>query len=188
MTAPDPHRLHAGVAESGKLLALKGQHKHALSRYREALRLAHSARAPQIFARHYLHCVLESLEHMGAHVEAAALAGEAASATANPDPTPFQRRDRAHLLERCGVNLMKAGDVRAARDVLGEALTLDAALPLSRQLLDWTARGLAVSGDRIAGAQRRHKYFSVRAGAVHPDHAIDPPAIMTTSPGEALHG
>lgn len=165
MTA-SPHRLHAGIAEIGKLLALKGRHGEALAKYREALRLAHSLRAPQIFPRHYLHCVLESLELSGAHGQAAALAGEAASAAANPAPSDFQRRDRAHLLERQGVNLLKAGDTAAARTTLAEAIALDADLPLARALLDWTARGLSVSPARLADAQRLHRYFSVRADAV----------------------
>lgn len=59
MSAPNVHQLHAGVAEGGKLLALKGQHREALVCYREALRMARSVNAPQVFARHYLHCVLD---------------------------------------------------------------------------------------------------------------------------------
>ena len=190
MSAEARHRLHAGIAESGKLLALAGKHKEALLRYREALRLAHAAGAPQVFARHYLHCVLESLEHLGAHSEAATLAGEAAShaATAHADPTPFQRRDRAHLLERQGVNALRGGDVGEARRVLAEAVALDPALPLARQLLDWTVRGLSVNAARLAAAQRSHGYFAVRADTVAPERAIDPAAMTAARPQEALHG
>ncbi|QMW22850.1 peptidylprolyl isomerase [Sandaracinobacteroides saxicola] len=186
----DLHQLHVGVAEGGKLLALKGRHKEALARYREALRLAQAARAPQLFARHYLHCVLESLEHMGAHARAVALAREAASAAANPDPSDFQRRDRAHLLERQGVNELKAGEVAAAQATLAGALALDAALPLAAQLLEWTARGLSVSPARLAEAQRRHGYFVVRADSVEAARALDPPARAQQSDPlkEAFHG
>lgn len=168
------HALHAGVAEQGKLLALRGRHAAALERYREALRLAQTARAPQIFARHYLHCVLESLEHMGEHLRAAELAGEAAKATASAASSDFQRRDRAHLLERQGINELKGGNVAAARTTLAAALELDEALPCARALLDWTARGLSVSPARLAEAQRKHGYFTVRPDTVDASRVRDP--------------
>lgn len=179
MSALHAHRIHVGVAEGGKVLALKGRHADALVRYREALRLACSARAPQVFPRHYLHCVLESLEHLGEHRQAAELAAEAARAADLPDPSGFQRRDRACLLERQGVNELKAGDVAAARRTLAQALDLDAALTLSARLLAWTERGLSVSPARLAEAQRAHGYFTVRADCVDPARALDPPASRT---------
>lgn len=189
MKRPDIHRVHMGVAEAGKLLALKGRHHDALNRYREALRLAHGARAPQLFARHYLHCVLESLEHLGDHASAAKLAAAAADNAANPDPTPFQKRDRAHLLERQGVNLAKAGDVAGARAALTAALDLDCALPLARAMLDWTARGLAVNPARLAEAQRKHGYWVVRPDTVDAARVMTSPLApasgMTT---ETFHG
>lgn len=178
------HRLHMGVAEAGKLLALKGDHRQALVKYREALRLAHGARAPQLFARHYLHCVLESLEHLGEHAHAAELAGAAADSAANPEPTPFQKRDRAHLLERQGINLAKAGDVPGARAALTAALDLDAALPLAQAVLDWTARGLAITAGRLAEAQRKHGYWVVRPDTVDAARVMESPLAVT----ETLHG
>lgn len=165
------HAMHAGVAEAGKLLAVQGRHAQALERYREALRMAQAARAPQIFALHYLHCILESLEHMGAYAQAVALAAEAAQAAAALKPSEFQRRDRAHLLERQGVNQLKAGNLSAARTTLKSALAIDDALPCARALLDWTARGLSVSPARLAEVQRKHGYFSVRADAIDPARA-----------------
>jgi len=187
------HALHIDVAERGKMLALKGRHADALERYREALRMARAVQAPQLFARHYLHCVLESLEHMGSHDQAAALAGEAARAGATEagateadaqTPTPFQRRDRAYLLERQGMNQLKAGDVSAARVTLVAALTLDEALPLTRVVLDWTARGLSVNASRLIEAQRKYGYFIVRRDAVDPARARDPQRLTA----ELLHG
>lgn len=183
MNAP-AHALHAGIAEGGKLLALRGRHREALERYREALRLAQSMGAPQVFARHYLHCVLESLELMGAHVQAAALAHEAAAAADCAEPTPFQQRDRAHLLEREGMNQFKAGDVAGARQTLAAALALDASLQCARTVLDWSARGLTINPGRLAEAQRRHGYFAVRADAVDASRAHEP----LTRTQEPLHG
>ena len=187
MNGPAAHQFHAGIAEAGKLLALKGQHRQALEHYREALRLAHSARAPQVFARHYLHCVLESLERLGDHAQAAQLAGAAADAAANPDPTPFQLRDRAHLLERQGVNLLRMGDVPAARIALAAALALDPGLRLTRDLLSWTARGLSVSPARLAEAQARTGYWVVRPGTVDAARAIREP-LSRPAELETAHG
>ena len=188
MNVDGVHRLHMGVAEAGKLLAMKGRHKEALAKYREALQLAHGARAPQLFARHYLHCVLESLEHLGDHVRVAELAGAAADNAANPDPTPFQKRDRAHLLERQGVNLARAGDVPGARTVLAAALELDVNLPLARALLDWTARGLAINPARLAEAQRKHGYWVVRPDTVDAARALERPSNAIAPITETLHG
>jgi tetratricopeptide (TPR) repeat protein len=185
MTRPDVHSLHAGVAEAGKVLALKGRHAEALAKYREALRLAHGVRAPQIFARHYLHCVLESLERMGAHDQAATLAGEAASSAASEagglEPSVFQQRDRACLLERQGVNLLKAGETTAARASLIAALSLDDGLPLARRLLAWTERGLSVSAAQLAQAQRTDGYWAVRPETVNSARSREP-AVLTKEP------
>lgn len=185
MIRPDVHRLHADVAEAGKLLALKGRHADALAKYREALRLAHGVRAPQIFARHYLHCVLESLERMGAHGQAATLAGEAASSAANETGdvalSVFQQRDRACLLERQGVNLLKAGETSAARASLAAALALDDGLPLARRLLAWTERGLTVGAAQLAQAQRTHGYWAVRPETVNSARSREP-AVLTKEP------
>lgn len=188
MTIDPRHRLHIGIAEAGKLLALKGRHQQALAKYREALQLAHGARAPQVFARHYLHCVLESLEHLGDHARVAELAAAAADTAACPDPTPFQKRDRAHLLERQGVNLALAGDVAGARAALAEAVALDDGLPLARAILDWTARGLAINPQRLADAQRRHGYWVVRPDTVDPARALESPHAQPAPLMETLHG
>ncbi|WP_339913748.1 hypothetical protein [uncultured Brevundimonas sp.] len=182
--APNRHRMHMAVAEAGKRLALKGRHDEALMKYREALRLAYAAAAPQVFPRHYLHCVIESLEHSGAYAQAAALAGEAASAAADADASTFHRRDRAHLLERQGVNQLKAGDTAAARAALTAALALDPELSLARAVMDWTARGLSVSPTRLTEAQRHHRYFIVRADIVDADGMMDTPKASK----DAAHG
>lgn len=190
MTSTKVHQLHAGIAERGKLYALKGEHRQALACYRQALQMAQSVRAPQIFARHYLHCVLESLEHLGAYTQAAALAQEAANAVPHQEhASDFQRRDQAHLLERQGVNILKDGRVEEARKILKAALEIDSTLALARQLLDWTSRGLALSPARIMQAQRGSGYFTVRADTVNPARAVEPAQLTSTSLPEGYrHG
>ena len=61
MADPVAFSMHLGIAEAGKVHALAGRHPEALRHYREAIRLAVSSKAPEIFFRHYSQCVLESL-------------------------------------------------------------------------------------------------------------------------------
>jgi tetratricopeptide (TPR) repeat protein len=182
------HALHLGIAEAGKVHALARRHREALERYREAMRMAEAARAPQVFARHYLYCMLDSLEHLGALDNVAEIAARAAEATREAGDSSFHRRDRAALLERLGVIRIKQGDAAAAQAVLAEAVTLaDGAQPFAAQLLGWLRRGLAVDANRLAEAQRRHRYWVVRPGAVDPARAIE---MSPTShqPREASYG
>lgn len=184
---PSIHQLHAGIAESGKLLALQGRHQAALERYREALRMAQSAGAPQIFARHYLHCVLESLEHLGAHEQAAALAAEAAKTAWTEHPSAFQRRDRAQLLERQGMNLLKGGQREPAVGVLEQALEADPALELTRAVLGWLHRGYTLNSQRLTQAQKQHHYFTVRPDSVDARRAAAAQAIRRSGQLENKH-
>lgn len=179
MSRQNVHAMHMGIAEGGKLLALKGRHKEALARYRQALKLAQACNAPQVFPRHYLHCVLDSLELMGSWEDAARIATEAARAAGHVDDQgDFQQRDRAFLLERAGLNRLKSGDVDSGRTQLQEALALDASLLLTQQILQWLARRYTLDAKRIMQAQRKHNYFTVRADTVDAARAIEPPATM----------
>lgn len=176
------HRLHIGIAEQGKLLALRGRHAEALAHYREALRMAHARGAPQVIGRHYLHCVLESLEHMGAFDAMIALCDEALACVPEAAQGEFQRRDRAHLLERRAVAELKAGQA-GARAGFERAIAAagSGVLPLSEQLLAWLVRGYALAAARITDAQRRHGYFVVREGQVDAQRAIPLPSIPASA-------
>ena len=186
---PGSHQVHIGIAEAGKVLAIKGRHKEALERYRDALRLAQSARAPDVFGRHYLQCVLESLEKLGDNARVVDLATQAADAVAQKD-TPFHRRDRAALLERAAVARLKLDDNFAAQVGFAEALTLAGpeGQPLSAMMLDWMKRGLKITPARIADAQRKHGYWAVRADTVDTVRASSAPAIPDTGSKEPFNG
>ncbi|GAA0743296.1 hypothetical protein GCM10009075_25890 [Sphingomonas trueperi] len=183
------HQVHIGIAEAGKMLAIKGRHKEALERYREALRLAQSAQAPDVFGRHYLQCVLESLEKLGDFVRVVDLATQAADAVGQRD-TPFHRRDRASLLERAAVARLRLDERDAARDGFAEALALAGreGQPLSAMLLDWINRGLQITPVRIAEAQRKHGYWAVRAETVDPVRASRALTIPDSGSEEPLRG
>jgi len=177
--APRPaargHALHIGIAEAGKLRALAGDHTDALRHYREALRLAQSARAPEVFFRHYTQCVLESLERTGAHGEVIAFCEQAlAHYDAQGATLAVHRRDKAALLERLALNRIKAGQGDAAQAPLDAAVTLAAAadLPVARTVRDWLRRGMRPDPRRISELQAKHGYFAVTADRVEPDRAI----------------
>lgn len=101
--------LHFGIAEQGKVLALAGRHREALGHYRAALQMAARAGAPQLVARHFLHCTIESLEHLGAWAEVDDLCSRVIEAALPDDASEFHRRDRAWFLERRGLARLAAG-------------------------------------------------------------------------------
>jgi tetratricopeptide (TPR) repeat protein len=174
-------RLHLGLAEQGKLHALAGDQKLALAHYREAMRLAVQSGASEVFFRHYLDCILESLEQMEAFAEVLESCDRAVRHYAeNPPANPVARLDLATIHQRRGAVLLKAGRPAEARPALEAALALvresQQALPLARTLLRWVAGGLHVDARRVLAEQQRCGYFTVRPGNVMPDRAIPLPA------------
>lgn len=174
------HALHIGIAETGKLRALDGDHTEALRHYREALRLAHTTGAPEVFFRHYTQCVLESLENTGAHAEVIDFCENAiAHFEALAAPLDLHRRDQAAMLERYAINLIKSGRGEDARDPLEQAISFAGPedLPVARTLLNWLRRGMQPDLRRIAQLQTKHGYFTVTAQRVEPARAIDLPDV-----------
>lgn len=175
------HTLHIGIAEAGKMRALEGDHTDALRHYREALRLAQAARAPEVFFRHYTQCVLESLERTGAHGEVIAFCEQALAHYDTQGATlAVHRRDKAALLERLALNRIKDGQSTDAQATLDAALNMTAAgdLPVARTVRDWLRRGMRPDPRRITELQAKHGYYAVTADRVEPDRAIALPDGM----------
>lgn len=185
--------LHFGIAEQGKVLALAGRHREALGHYRAALHLAARAGAPQVVARHYFHCAVESLEHLGAWAEVADLCTRAIEAAPPAERSEFHRRDRAWLLERRGLARLSAAqtgaaetgaaqtgaaeaDLRAALELAGPA-----GAPLSAEVVGWLRSRYTIAPARLAEARRRHGAQIVRRDSVDPSRAIPLP---TSPPGD----
>ena len=146
-TTENSIRLHLGIAEQGKLLALKGQHESALAHYREALRMAVSSSAPEVFFRHYTQCVMESLERSGTLEAVLRYCDEAeAHYQRVASPLPLVARDRAENLQRRASILLRMGRRDEAIDCLEQAISMaaDHPLPLAREVLGWIRRGLSV--------------------------------------------
>ena len=180
MTADKPGSLHAGVAEHGKVCALRDDHVSALMHYREAMSMAVRQKAPEVVFRHYLECALESLEHMGAYSELLAYCDRAIEHyDLHPPESPLARFDLASIHQRRGVALLKQGERDAAARALdaacADARTAEARLPLAETLLRWLRARLTVSVERIGAEQARHHYFSVRRETVIPSRAVPLP-------------
>lgn len=159
------HAQHLAAAETGKRAAQRGEHRAALGHYREAMRLAVSMKAPEVFFRHYLESALESLELMEAYDNVLEYCDRAVlHYELNPPAHEVATLDLATIHQRRGVVLLKSGRGQEAREALAKALEtgsrIGATLPLARALLGWLARGLTVSSDRIVSEQRRLHYFS----------------------------
>lgn len=179
------HAMHFSIAEAGKVLALKGNHKDALQQYREALKLAVSSHAPEVFFRHYTQCVLESLELTGAYNDIIeyCINADAHYASLKLSST-IHRRDHGSILERLGLVYLKAGDIDCGRDALERAIAVagDKVLPISEEILTWLKRGFSVDTGRILGSQRKHHYFVVRKEQVNRKNAKPVSTMASTSP------
>ncbi|QRN96310.1 hypothetical protein JRI60_46080 [Archangium violaceum] len=171
MNAPRPTPpAHLGIAEQGKLHALRGEYEVALLHYREAMRQAVRRNDPEVFFRHYLECAIEALEQSGSWPEVLDYCDRAlAHYRDHPPPDDMARRDLASIHQRRGVVLLKSGKRDAAREALRAALAAlptGQTLPLTSQLLRWLDSGYHLDPDRITAEQRRWSYFSVRTGQV----------------------
>jgi tetratricopeptide (TPR) repeat protein len=190
---PKGHRLHLGIAEGGKLHALKGEHGQALTCYREAIRMAVNTGAPEVFFRHYMECTLESLEKMGSFPEVIAYADRAIEHYAAITPTSDEQRaliraDLVSIHQRRGAVLLKSGRVDEARAALEKATALAReapaiALPLAEALLGWIVRGFHVDAHRILTEQEAKRYFSVRPDTVDRALAIPLPKMEVRDHG-----
>lgn len=188
-TSAEAHAYHLGVAEAGKCWALKGDHNEALRHYREAIKLAVSARAPEVFFRHYSQCVLESLELTGSYQEVLDYCARADEyyQTLRQEPRTQRQvhaRDHGSILERQGLIYAKLGDRQAAFDSLEKARRIAGqnTLGLTEQVIGWLQRGLHPDPARLTDAQRKHHYFSVRADQVDARRARPLPAVANTAP------
>lgn len=169
MTGHSPHELHLGIAEHGKVRALKGDHLEALRHYREALRLAVSSKAPEVFFRHYTQCVMESLELTGSFEDVARYCEEADKHYVDLGlDSPIHRRDHGSILERLGMVRVRAGETEKAKEALTRAVEIagKGVLPLADEVLGWLVKSYTVEPARLLRSQQRHEYFIVRRDLV----------------------
>ncbi len=179
-------RRHVGIAEQGKLYALAGDHGKALFYYRTAMNQTVNAKDPEIFFRHYLECVMESLEHMGAFQEVLEYCDKAIELyTEKPPPNPVATLDLANIHQKRGAILLKMnggnqetarGDFEKAVEIAG---TLGQKMPMSENLSRWLGSHMHIDNQRLVSEQERTRYFSVRKGEVNPEIAVKLPEDLT---------
>ena len=198
-------RYHMGIAERGKMHAVNGDHQNALKYYRYAIKLTTSLKHPEIFFRHYLECILESLEHMEAYNElleycdkALALFGDHKTLNENNDKNIDEDKasheegheedrnlialDIASVYLRKGIvfyKLKQLDDAKECFSLAKDALeNSEHSLPLLDIFQRWLNSNLYVDAKRIQQEQNRHKYFSVQAKHIKKDMAIDLPESL----------
>lgn len=172
-------RAHLAIAEQGKVYALEGRHPLALAYYREAIRLTVQTGEPEIVFRHYLECVLESLERMGSYQEVLDYCEKAIHLLTGAPATAQTALELAHVHQRQGAVLLKSGNRDAAAKSLRKAVDTAAphgySLSLARTLLAWVDRGLQIDTRRVSAEQERANYFNVRRETVDGTRAVKLP-------------
>ncbi len=168
------HSIHYSIAEFGKTLALKNKHNDALEHYREAIRMAVSLKAPEVFFRHYTQCVLESLELTGAFNEVIEFCINADKHYRSLNlETQLHRKDHGSVLERCSMAFIRSGDIDSAKHSLTDACKIAGknVLPLSEEVLRYLNQGFSIDASRLTALQKKHNYFVVRKGQVDEKNA-----------------
>jgi len=180
--------LHLGIAEQGKLHAVAGDHQLALMYYRRAMQMTVENGDEEWFFRHYLECVIESLELMGEYDDVLEYCDKAIGLYADSHPTDdLSIRDLAHIHQRKAVILIKKDQMPAAieslRTSVGLARDASQSIPLAERLLRWAESGFKLDTARILAEQKRERYFTVREDNIDPNRAVRlPPQMLSISP------
>ena len=168
----DPvYALHIGLAEQGKLYALRKDYRLALYYYRKAMQMTVEHKHPEIFFRHYLECLIEALEQQRWFDDVVNYCNRALDLYAkNPPQDALGQRDVAHIYQRLGVIRLKQGNVDAARTALRKGIEIikgaGQTMALAQTLLRWLDQGIHVDERRVNAEQERNKYYSVRKDTI----------------------
>ncbi|WP_430406051.1 hypothetical protein [Fluviicola sp.] len=175
--------LHLQIAENGKVLALRGDHKEALRHYKEAMRMCQTAKSSEVFLQHYSLCAMESLELMEAHQEIITFCEKSIDflTPKKVDRTDeWFRKNLASLWERKGIQCIyldeKSEAIEAFKTALQEAKELS--MPLTKELLNWLQRGYVITPQKVRDLQKRHHYFTVRKENVNEKIAVQLPEMI----------
>lgn len=150
--------IHLQIAEAGKRLMLARDHLGALARYRAALRLAVSERAPAVFLYHYTDCILDCLEASGDHQQALELTQRALD-DHDPDSGPLGDAVRADLIQRHITLLYALGRSDDGDHALAAANSPQT--PILGKIRVARRRQLRIDARWIAELKRRYSMSSV---------------------------
>ena len=175
--------LHLQVAENGKVLALKGDHKEALRHYKEAMRMCQDVPNAEIFLQHYSLCAMESLELMAAHEEVISFCEKSIQflngKKAERSDEVF-RKYLASLWERKGIQHVFRDEKAEAIEALDNAIKEagEFSLSLAKDLLNWLRRGYMITPKQVRDFQNKHYYFTVRKENVNEQIAVQLPEMI----------
>jgi tetratricopeptide (TPR) repeat protein len=175
--------MHFQIAENGKVLALKNNHKEALRHYKEAMRMCQTVEGSELFLQHYSLCAMESLELMQGHEEVIAFCNKSIDFLTEKKT---ERSDEiiwkylASLWERKGIQYIHLNEKEEAIEALENALTEanNLSMPLSKELLNWLRRGYTITIKQVRDLQNRHHYFTVRKENVNEKLAVQLPEMI----------
>jgi tetratricopeptide (TPR) repeat protein len=175
--------LHLQIAENGKVLALRGDHKEALRHYKEAMRMCQTVENSEMFLQHYSLCAMESLELMEAHEEIITFCNKSIDFLT---PKKAERTDEwfrknlASLWERKGIQCIYLDETTEAIEAFKTALQVaeELSMPLTKELLNWLQRGYAINHQKVRDLQKRHHYFTVRKENVNTKIAVQLPEMI----------
>jgi len=172
--------MHLGIAEQGKLYALKGQHKDALVHYKEAMKMVEQQKQPEVFAQHYLQCILESLELSGAHQEVLDTCYKLLNMLEEQTKLKGQAQDllkrhMASVQERIAVQHLLLGHKNEAKEafIMAQKLAGKKVQPLTDRFLEWLQRGYAIMPNKLKEEQKKYNYFIVDSTKIRPEIAVD---------------
>lgn len=156
---------HLCLAEAGKLAVTKSKYTEGLDYLRAALSLSVRLQAPVIFSRHYVDCIIDTLEQANEYEQALRILEQAIEERElHKNQTPIHQLDHAHNLLRCSILLFKLGLEDEATQALHEAKdsALDNSIPMLDKLVDWRNRGFSIQAHSILDIQKKTNYFLVR--------------------------
>lgn len=175
--------MHFQIAENGKVLALKGDHKEALRHYKEAMRMCQTVENSELFLQHYSLCAMESLELMQGHEEVITFCDKSIDFLAEKKK---ERSDEiiwkylASLWERKGIQFIHLEEKDEAIESLESALkeANNIPMPLSKELLNWLRRGYTITARQVRDLQNKYHYFTVRKENVNEKLAVQLPEMI----------
>ncbi len=172
-------KIHQAIAEQGKLYALEGNHDLACRYYKHAMQMAVQSEENHSFLKHYLECLLESLELTANYGSVTSYCDQMIGHYLNHTADPEISRSAALLFQRKGVILLKMKQTDEAVKCLQRSQQImeeeGKNMPLAQNLLFMVASGLQLDNQRILAEQHRNGYFIVSKELVQADIAIKLP-------------
>lgn len=177
----DQYAMHLRIAEKGKLYALEGKHQQALRHYKEAIKMTENQENGSLFFQHYMQCVMESLELMGAHKEVMSYCEKFLALLDEQNLNEeLKLRYKADVLLRWSIQHLLIDEPKEAQSLLMQVQKEigKGGMRFVDELLTWLQRGYNIGQKQLRDAQKKHHYFIVSKEKVRPEIAMELPEII----------